>query len=434
VKKQSITTANDHGYGCPKGGVTIGIELQMPQEIGCVGILQDGQKKRNYQQLEAKLGKAAGSVALEQWNGRGWEEVRRWSNLNSEGNWEYLPLRDGCPEYELPADAPAWVEILGTASGHTAKRTIRCADGEPKQVQVECVDGVWSKMPLLLCDAPSLPLVPPPQPTEAPKDSASEAGGTMALSIFLLLLMSALLICFLYIARTAAQWYGERKQRHLLYAMPEKDVEMPATMPMKPQRVGRGSSERPLSAMERRRQELGTLSSSEFKAKAAVLRAQVAECVDTCASPKTKQAVEKRRARDSSPTKMARQIDSNASPGAVAFGQRKRDAGSPARVPQAPASLPAERKNRSVERDQRATNSSSSPSYRRKRPDESRIDRRGETPPHEPVLNQRLPPPPPAPPPPGSSSGQKNSARQLPPLPGAKGGMSKDGSDFVLNF
>eukprot|EP00746_Dinoflagellata_sp_MGD_P167801 gnl/MRDRNA2_/MRDRNA2_98720_c0_seq1.p1 gnl/MRDRNA2_/MRDRNA2_98720_c0~~gnl/MRDRNA2_/MRDRNA2_98720_c0_seq1.p1 ORF type:complete len:689 (+),score=128.47 gnl/MRDRNA2_/MRDRNA2_98720_c0_seq1:267-2069(+) len=437
VKKQNANNlgANNDAYGCPNGGVTIGVELRMPQEVACIGILQDGQKKRNYQQLDAKLPKAAGSLALEQWNGHGWEEVRRWTDLNKEGNWEYLPLRDSCSEYELPTSAPAWVEILGTANGHGAKRTIRCADGDPKQVQVECIEGAWSKMPLLLCDAPSLPLVPPPQPTQAPKSTEEETGGTMALSIFLLLLMAVLIICLLYIARTAAQWYGERKQRHLLYAVPEKDIEMPATMPTKPQRVGRASGERPLSAMERRRKELGTLSSSEFKAKAAMLREQVAECVDNCASPKFKKEVEKRKARDSSPTKISRNGDGHSSPGAVSFGQRKRDLGSAPKVPPAPASLPTDKKKRSMNSSspsrQEHKRNSFSP-FRRQRPDESRIDRRGEPPPQEPV--QHLPPPPPVPPPPGSSSGPRNPARQLPSIPRGSGGMSKAGSDFMLNF
>jgi len=426
--------ANNDAYGCPRGGVTIGVELRTPQEVGCIGILQDGQKKRNYQQLDAKLIKATGSLALEQWNGHGWEEVRRWMDLNKEGNWDYLPLRDGCSDYELPSSAPAWVELLGTATGHGAKRTIRCADGDPKQVQVECIDGAWSKMPLLLCDAPSLPLAPPPQPTEAPTDTAAETGGTMALSIFLLLLMAVLIICLLYIARTAAQFYGEHKQRHLLYAVPEKDIEMPATTYTKPQRVGRASGERPLSAKERARQELGALSSSEFKAKAARLRAEVAECVDNCASPKFKKEAEKRRARDSSPTKISKNGDSHSSPGTVSFGQRKRDLGAAPKVPPAPPSLPAEKKKRSMSssspsRQEHQTRNSTSPS-RRQRQDESRIDRRGEPSPQEPV--QRLPPPPPVPPPPGNS-GQRNPARQLPSIPGS-GGMSKDGRDFTLNF
>lgn len=456
VKKQ---ISNNHVHGCPKGGVTIGVEFRTPQEVGCVAILQDGQKKRNHQKLDTKLVKATGSFALEHWNGRGWEEVRRWTNLNTEGNYEYLPLRDDCLEYELPEDAPSWVEVLGSARGHGAKRTIRCADGEPKQVQVECVEGVWSKMPLLLCDAPSLPLSPPPQPTEAPKDSASETGASMALSIFLLMLMALVLICLLYIAKMAAQLYGQRKQRHLLYAMPEKDVEMPATRPTKPQRVGRPSSERPLSAMERRRRELGALSSSEFKAQAAMLRAQVAECVDDCASPGFKKDAEKRRARAPSPTKTTASRNGDSyppSPGDVSFGLRQGDLG---KAPQASPAPKSFRKKKNPEReehtrnsstptrrkpahDQRATNSSSP--TRHQKPDESRTDRRGETPSRGPSSRgetprsepiQQLPPPPPVPPPPSSSGGQRKSpsSSRLPPIPGNGGGFSgKD--EFRLNF
>jgi len=280
---------------------------------------------------------------------------------------------------------------------------------------------------------PNLPLAPPPQPTQAPKDSASETGTTMAVSVVLMGCMAVALICFLYIARTVAQWYGERKQRKLMYASPEKDVEMPDTVPMKPQRVGRASGEKPMSAMERRRRELGTLSSMEFKVKAAALRAQVAECVDNCSPKVIKKDAKYRQARDSTPVKTGtgKKADRGLSPGHVSFGvpvegRRKKDLGSAPPVPPAPESLPEGRQRKLRERERERERDSSSPS-RRQRSDSSRIERHGEMPPND--LVQHLPPPPapPGPPPPG---------RQLPAIPRDErsGGMSQDGQDVMLNF
>lgn len=447
VKKQST---NQHVIGCPKGSVTIGIELKTPQQIGCVGILQDGQKKRNHQQLDNKLKKATSSLVLERWNGRGWEEVRRWTNLNAEGYFDYLPLQDRCPQYQLPENAPSWVEVLGTASGHGAKRTIRCADGEPKQVQVECIDGVWSTMPGLLCEVPAVPVGPPPRPTQPPQDSASQTGESMALSIFLLGLMAVVLICFLYIAREVAKCYGERKRNIAMYASPDKDLEMPATTLMNPQCVGRSSGQKPASARERRHRELGALSSSEFKVKAAQLRAQVAECLDNCSPKVVKKSSLYRQGIDSTPVKMGidKKGDRHSSPGDVSFGHRKKDIGmSPPLPPTPPESLP-ERRRKKTHRDQeqhktssssptrhhrqdesRTDRSSSSPT-RRHRSDESRIDITPEASPNN--LADRLPPPPPPVPPPGRS----NTARKLPAIPSTRsgGGMSRDGADVMLNF
>merc|ERR1711904_274947 len=220
-----------------------------------------------------------------------------------------------------------WIEVVGTGRAHGAKLTLRCADGDRKQVKIVCTEGVWSEMPPLVCNVPDLPLPAPPQPTAAPPDSAAETGSTMALSVFLLLLMAVVVIVLLYIARMAAQWYGERRQRELLYAMPEKDVEMPATMRTVPQRGGRDSH---VSPMELRRQQLGALSPSEFKAKAAELRAQVAECIDGC-SPKSKPLKKdspSRQARDSPSKSGTDRRDRHKSPAQSPAGSyRKRDSG-----------------------------------------------------------------------------------------------------------
>jgi hypothetical protein len=426
AKKQTTMT---HNMGCPKGGVTLGVELRTPQDIGCIGILQHGQKPRNYQQLEHKLSRAAGSLAIDRWNGRGWEEVRQWNNLNTEGKWDTLPLRDRCPEYELPESAPAWVEVLGSGTGHGAKVTIRCADGKPKQVQVECIDGVWSSMPSIVCDIPTLPLPQAPRPTEAPRDATSETGSSMALSIFLLLLMAVALICLLYLARMAAQIYGERRQRLLMhtYAVSERDVEMPATTENRPQRIGRDSREK--SARERRSQELGALSSSQFKAKAAALRAQVEECLDGCSPKLPKKDSSYRQARDLTPSKTGtdRTGDRRSSP---AQSQRKRGKAPP--VPTAPETLPASYEGRRKRTEQRTT-PTSSPARRHRSDVETHIDRLGESSPNN--LLQHLPAPPPVPPPPS----ERNPSRQLPAIPAEtrnprNGGMSKQGRDFKLNF
>lgn len=146
TQKQCAESQGRADSGCIAGRMTLGVQLDGPQEVRCVRLMQS-----------KALSLAVESIALEVWERNGWRAVRTWIDLLG-GSWHTLSVRKGCPAYVLPGTAPRWAEVVdeSIAAEHGDSRTIRCIVGSPA-VQVWCSDGDWSELPRMICPALELP-------------------------------------------------------------------------------------------------------------------------------------------------------------------------------------------------------------------------------------------------------------------------------------